>query len=298
MDTKIELSLLRAFIAVAEENNFSRGAKRLATSQSAISVRIRRLEDIIGAKVMNRDRQGLELTPIGRTLLTDAYHLIAEADQMVEKIRAASENRSEKIRFASTQRAMAAVTPDLMSALQDALPDVEILIEALSTPEQIEALQRREIDIGVIQPPHPAFGPGEDIETLAIGREALVIAMAANDPLSKKTRLAWKDLNKRRITLSPIQRQDAALYGELLAHCAKAGFDPEFDTQDIRFRSLMTYLSTRKSLALVPASTACPANTATRPIRDPLFIQFELAWNRRNQTGPIQDILSFVRKNA
>ncbi len=79
----IELRHLRAFVAVAEELNFSRAAERLYLTQPALSRQIRALERLLGVDLLRRSTHQVELTLGGEALLNRARPLLADLDEAV-----------------------------------------------------------------------------------------------------------------------------------------------------------------------------------------------------------------------
>ena len=67
---------IEAFVMVADLGSFRQAAERLNTTQPNISTRISNLEEMIGAKVMQRDAGSVRLTAKGRELLEEARHII------------------------------------------------------------------------------------------------------------------------------------------------------------------------------------------------------------------------------
>jgi monoterpene epsilon-lactone hydrolase len=83
----IELRHLRAFVAVAEELNFSRAASRLYLSQPALSRQIRALERLVGCELLRRSTHRVELTLAGNALLDRARQLLGALDEAVATTR-------------------------------------------------------------------------------------------------------------------------------------------------------------------------------------------------------------------
>jgi DNA-binding transcriptional LysR family regulator len=85
----LDPELLRAFQLIADGESFTHAAHRLGRTQSAISMQIKRLEEILGHTVLSRGRGGgITLTPHGRYLLTRAREILALNDEVIATFRA------------------------------------------------------------------------------------------------------------------------------------------------------------------------------------------------------------------
>lgn len=84
----VELRHLRSFVAVAEELNSTRAARRLFIAQQALSAQIRQLEDRIGVRLLERTTRSVQLTAAGETLYAQARLLLAGAEEAVAATRA------------------------------------------------------------------------------------------------------------------------------------------------------------------------------------------------------------------
>ncbi len=87
----VSLSQIRYFVAVAEEGNVGRAARRLHIAQPPVSRQIRALEDEIGAPLFERTPRGMTLLPRGRVFLDHARAILAAVDRAVVAIRTETE---------------------------------------------------------------------------------------------------------------------------------------------------------------------------------------------------------------
>src|SRR4051812_9225081 len=83
----LDLELLKAFVAVADNRSFTRAATALNRTQSAISMQIKRLEDRLGAELLFRTRAQVDLTTAGEGLLDDARRMLILNDEAVGRLR-------------------------------------------------------------------------------------------------------------------------------------------------------------------------------------------------------------------
>jgi DNA-binding transcriptional LysR family regulator len=89
----VSLSQIRYFVAVAEEGNVGRAARRLHVAQPPVSRQIRALEDEIGTLLFERTPRGMTLLPPGRVFLDHARKILAAVDRAVVAAQAENEPR-------------------------------------------------------------------------------------------------------------------------------------------------------------------------------------------------------------
>jgi len=95
----MEIYQLKSFVAIAEEKNLTRAAKRLFTSQPAISAQIKSLEEELGISLFVRKSKGMELSPAGVELQQDAHNILVSIEQMQQKARLLNDQIAGVVRF-------------------------------------------------------------------------------------------------------------------------------------------------------------------------------------------------------
>lgn len=88
--TDLDLSLLRAFLSLADELNFTRAARQLFISQPSLSNQIRRLEQQVGVSLFERTSRRVELTPAGAAFHPGAIQILRSVDHAVTQVRNAA----------------------------------------------------------------------------------------------------------------------------------------------------------------------------------------------------------------
>jgi DNA-binding transcriptional LysR family regulator len=185
----IELRHLRAFVAVAEELNFTRAAKRLFIAQQALSAQIRQLEDRIGAKLLERNTRSVSLTAAGEVLLGQARLLLADADTVVAATRAAGATRTPL-----TVGFVAAVNhPEMSHALDrfsESHPEVELMINFGDQLDPTGGLHDGQADVAFVYGPFDHRG----LDLAPLYSEPLGVALAESHHLASAASLTVEDV--------------------------------------------------------------------------------------------------------
>jgi DNA-binding transcriptional LysR family regulator len=185
----IELRHLRAFVAVAEELNFTRAARRLFIAQQALSTQIRQLEDRIGARLFERNTRSVSLTRAGEVLLGQARLLLADADTVVAATRAAGETGTTL-----TVGFVAAVNhPEMSHALDrfsESHPEVDLMINFGDQLDPTGGLHDGQADLAFVYGPFDHRG----LDLTPLYSEPLGVALAESHRLASAASLTVEDV--------------------------------------------------------------------------------------------------------
>lgn len=120
----LEIDLLRAFIAVAETGSFTAAAKVIARSQSAVSQKIIRLEEILGFRVFERTSRALTLTLDGERLLVGARKMMVHFDTFMREIKEPA--TVNLLRLGISENLVPTQLPKLLSRFSTLYPDIQL----------------------------------------------------------------------------------------------------------------------------------------------------------------------------
>ncbi|MCX6929041.1 MAG: LysR family transcriptional regulator, partial [Verrucomicrobia bacterium] len=143
----MELRHLRYFVAVAEEGNISRAAKRIFLTQPALSRQIKALEDEVGECLLERQAHSIRLTPAGDALLPEARDLLQHADQVLERVRAAG--RGVRLRVGYAPSLAAGMLSTAVECFTQTHPKARVELFDLSTAEMVAGLESDKLDVAL-----------------------------------------------------------------------------------------------------------------------------------------------------
>ncbi len=141
----LDLTTLRSFVAVAEHGGVTRAAGMLNLTQSAVSMQLKRLEELLGANLLDRSGRGIALTSSGDQLLTYARRMVVLNDEAVGRL---TEDLYEgEIALGVPHDVVYPVIPRVLKAFNAAFPRVKVRLISSSTVNLLEILGRGAADL-------------------------------------------------------------------------------------------------------------------------------------------------------
>ncbi|MEU6540965.1 LysR family transcriptional regulator [Streptomyces sp. NPDC047000] len=219
----MEIRTMRAFVAVVEEQGLSAAARRLHISQPALSQTMGALEREFGVKLLTRSTTGVRATEAGLALLTEARAVLVRYDQALAAMEARSAAAATTLRLGIPVELPADLLSRALLDLATAYPGTRVQAQHLSTADQLVALHRNELDLGLLR----SRPLDKDFDAMLVVEEplgALLVADRATGPagpqgirLEALTGLDWVGFPR---SGSP------AWYDEVAAILRNHGIDP------------------------------------------------------------------------
>lgn len=146
----METCYLKTLVIVAETGSFSKAAHELHVSQSAVSQRIKFLEDRYGHQLLDRSSPQLTATEVGSLVIRKAGQILGLEMELQEEIRQVG--RENRLSLSCTPSFGIAYLPGMLNRFMRQNADIVDFKFIFSTPEQaIRGLQERSFDVGVIE---------------------------------------------------------------------------------------------------------------------------------------------------
>ncbi len=185
-----DLRHLRAYLAVCEELNFHRAARRIGIAQPAVSRAVTDLERRLGARLLERSTRAVTLTEAGRGFQDDARALLAEAGRMAHNARLTAGGTRGRLRVAYVEFAAQRLLPAVVLRFQASEPDIALEFRAMSSERQRRALGERDIDVGFMLGPYGGSG----LASAGVAEEPLVALLPRAHALARLDRVSWRQV--------------------------------------------------------------------------------------------------------
>ena len=148
MAIHLDSDLLRTFVAVAETGNFTKAANQVNRTQSAVSMQIKRLEDMVGDTLFARGPRGVGLTRKGGELLSNARRIVSLLDETAASMVAPP--LDGPVRIGIPEEYGHAILSRALGAFAKRHPRVEITVKYAHSATQMAALAANELDLAVV----------------------------------------------------------------------------------------------------------------------------------------------------
>lgn len=270
---RFDLSDLRLFLSVVEAGSITHGAERMHLAIAAASTRIRNMEAALGTPLLHRERQGVQPTPAGRTLVHHARMLLQQAERMHSELAQYAEGIKGQVRLLSNTNALTEFLPEPLSDFLASHPQVNIDLEERLSDEIVAAVADGTADIGIVAATVKVAG----LETLPFRTDRFVLVVAPKHQLSAVGRIPFAEvLDFDFVGLD----RSSALQRFLSEKAERIGRRLKLRVQLRSFDAVCRFVECNVGIGIVPATTA-ERHAKTMALR-----RIELAddWAVRNLT--------------
>jgi DNA-binding transcriptional LysR family regulator len=258
----MEMHQIRYFLAVAEELNFTRAAKKCNVAQPSLTRAIRMLELELGGALFNRERNNTHMSELGR-VMRPHFEQVWQVAQSAKSIAGDVLGlRNSTLRLG----VMCTITPEVMvgmlKSMRSHFPGVQIDIVDDEAGVLIDRLRRGELDVALTA----MDGMVDDgLHVMSVFKEQMRIVIATDHPLAAREQITIADLDGERY-LERLNCEMARRIGEM--------FDEKGCTDTTVCRSerddwIVEMAAAGFGYACMPASSIHHSGVAARPLADP-----------------------------
>jgi DNA-binding transcriptional LysR family regulator len=187
----LDLKQLEHFVAAAEEQHFTRAARRMNIVQSGLSASIRALEEELGAPLFVRTTRRVELTTAGQVLYEKAQAILAGAREARQAVAAINGLERGTLSIGTCASLNAFIDlPMLLGEFHSLHPAIEIKLCHSTAAKLMDKVREGNVDVAFL----PLFEKPRDIVTSPIAIDKLVVACPEGHPLAGRSNVALRSL--------------------------------------------------------------------------------------------------------
>ncbi|MGL4236248.1 LysR family transcriptional regulator [Tabrizicola sp.] len=287
----IELRHLRYVIAAAQWGSFRRAAESLGVEQSAISRRIRDLEDDIGAALFIRHSGGVLLTHAGKIVVRHAKHALDEVSDAAADVRSIGRGDEGLVRVGIFSSLASGFLAQMLRAYSDRYAGVHLDIVEGDLSDHMAAVRLLKLDVAFVAgAPSPA-----DCDTAQLWTEGVFVVLPSGHALAERKCICWDDLRDQAFIVSECDSGSEIL--DLLAkRLSDLGVHPMIDRYRVGRDNLMQIVSFGRGVTLTSEATIAtrfPGVVYRRLAGEAL--PFCAVWSPNNDNPALRRLLSIAR---
>jgi len=146
---RLDLAELETFLWVVHEHSFSDAARKLHLSQPAVTNRVKRLEDKLNVRLLERTTRHVQPTADGAMLADAAEQALSGLRDVMRQFQHRSESSRHRISVSCTPMLAATVMPQLIHGYQQRYPDVQVDLRDLPYQQVMQSVTQHAVDFGI-----------------------------------------------------------------------------------------------------------------------------------------------------
>jgi LysR family transcriptional regulator, hydrogen peroxide-inducible genes activator len=226
----MNLKDLKYLVALADTGHFGKAAERSFVSQPTLSAQLKKLEEYLGVKLVERQPKNVQLTEVGKQIVVRARRMLDEGDEIVALARSNTDPFAGKLKVALIPTIGPYLLPRVMQKIRKGLPHLGLMLYEYQTESLLKRLRDGEIDLGIMAMPALADG----VETRDLYEENFTVALPNNHPLASKANIKVQDLKGHTLLLL---EDGHCLRDQALEVCSRVDVK---EAEDFRATSLET----------------------------------------------------------
>jgi len=193
----IDVRQIRAFLAVARHESFTRAARALNLSQPALTVQIRNLEEGLGLRLLDRDTRTVGLTRMGRELLPALQRVIGDLDAVQTEARDLASGRHGVVRLAALPSQASGFLPEVIARFRQANPGISFAIHDTVASGIVRQVREEIVDLGLTG--GRIFD--DDLDVLHVSQDRMHVLYPHGHPLAQVEQVTASALSKYPLVL-------------------------------------------------------------------------------------------------
>ena len=205
---RLDWNLLRSFVVIVQAKSISKAADILSLTQPAVSTALRRLEDQLGYKLIDRGGAKFELTAEGSILFGESVEILTRFRRLRKTLADTTQEISGEIRLAVASHVESPLLDSSLKIFHESFPKTRYRIEVSESVKVAEYVLQGTVTAGICL----VYHKHERLEYQKLFTEQFGLFCGSDHPLFGETALTLKDLEKEEFVSFQTDRFDDALW--------------------------------------------------------------------------------------
>jgi DNA-binding transcriptional LysR family regulator len=283
-------------IAVAKHLSFRAAARALGIRPSAVSRRVRALEDALGVSLFERHLRGVSVTNAGVRFFQEARQGFAHLEQASKIAAAAGSGTTGQLRIGILSSMGGGFLRELIQTFSERHPDVAVQIVEGASTDHISLVRKRRLDIAFVADPNEAA----DCDVAQLWSERLFVVLPHSHALANRKAIGWQALRNQHFIIRQ-SNCSSALCERLVKHLSDRAHTPRLHKVDVGRETVMHLVAMGRGLSLTSEATVATSfpGVIFRPISgSDATLQFSAVWWPKNDNPALRRFLSLARALA
>ena len=292
------LRQIQYFMAVAESHHFTKAAKQLFVSQSALSQQINKLEDDLGIKLLDRISHPITLTAAGEEFYRCAKKILSDINHLELQMQHYARDNQGTLHIGVITGLGKLPLTDILSKFNTEIsPQMQFSLTNCLSKKLCHMLGNHEIDIAIMAVSDDF--PTNDFELLSLQHEPFLAILPAAHTLSNNTQISLQELETENFIFPTAENVS---YDVFMAACLKTGFTPNIVTYCNNPGQRIDLVQSGLGVSLISESGFAyfnnHANVVTLSLTEPFYKHIAMVRRREEKQPPLVDkFWEYIRIN-
>jgi DNA-binding transcriptional LysR family regulator len=265
----VTLQQLRAFVAVARFESFTRAAQLLHITQPALTVRVRQLEEALELKLFDRTTRQVRLTATGKEIAPVLRSLLGELDAVVKRSKDIASKKTGTVRMACLPSVAASILPIAIAKFRKAYPDVNFVLKDEVGQRIVRDVRQEVVEFGITD----VDVDSPDLTSTILVEDSMHVFYPSSHPIDSADVINVQELAKYPLILMNPESNARTMVD--MAFAAKR-LTPDANCEVIYMSTAIGMVRAGLGITILPSTAVEPRamlDVRSRPIGGPDFIR-------------------------
>lgn len=251
----MNIQQLKNIVVLAQKLNFTRAAELMNIVQPAFSRQVKQLEEELDAKLFDRNKRNVSLTPAGEYFVSESEKILKHLEKVIVKTNKIHHGEAGEIRIGFTHSALQTTLPAILKSIKQHLPDLKIILKEINNLDHYHALLHGELDLGIgTNPIVPSY-----LKQKTLFIDSFSVILPRNHPIDKTNYVDFSVFSNEHL-IRPARASGFNHVRKIESICSDAGFVPNVVHETDSAIASLKLVEAGMGIAIEPTSSLIGLN--------------------------------------